>query len=1509
MNNYKLQINNWNSYTNDELKNIDNKYDNTKNNIFITGRLISKLTQKVLIHIINFKPFVYVSFNKKIQDHIQNNKRNKEYIREYFKSLVNGKYNKIITNIKKDIVFVKRKKIMSCDIYNDEDTANEIMVKIFFNNDKQIANFKKYVIFNFNSLLNQYTPVFYDIPEFDITNIMFELHEYNIDCINKFTGINNINSSGVINIYCDKLINDKICTENILELVYDCNNSLNKINNIDVDIIHEFNELYFDIECMQSKYKEYTYPPMPNPEVDDDVIFQISMIYKDIDKKVTKYLLVIDKCDNLKNDDIIKENNVEDTIIIQCKNESKLLNRFAKLVNLLNVDLLIGYNIFGFDIPYMLKRSEILGCDHIFKSMGILKPNTTLNRHKNMNWESSGRGIVKSEYLDIIGILMYDVLIEIKSNHTLKSYTLENVSQIFLKVGKDPLSAIDLFKLYDTKDSKNLSIIGKYCIIDSLRVYDLVKKLNLYITSVFMSIISCTSILMLQIKGQQEKTMSQLFRETYKRNIVIQHSYKPIQSIKYDGAWVGTPMIGMYKYPVLCNDFTSLYPTTIQAYNIDPTTFINDSYKNLYKNINDIINEYNDKYKLNLININDITQFKLINYMQLINHDNKDVKQFYLYLLNLYNNYHIVNKQIDLSNKIKDDDCFICEYTDNHKIDKKYRFIKNKEGLIPSIISKYLKKRKAIKQEMKQIDQNTIKYIIMDKIQWSLKISINSIYGIYGFSKGFLAFIPGAECTTAMSKKNINIVNKYVDDTYNPKYDKIKNSITIVNCSLKLIYDNLKIYPIQINKDDQFSIIDLSKCTKFQINDILGLIKDKCQTKIVYGDSVTGDTPILLKNKNGNIEIKTIESLSQNWEKYNEFKLFDSNRKEKQQSICNFQVWSRNGWTDIKRVIRHKTIKKIYRISTHTGIVDVSEDHSLLNSNNEIIKPNDCIIGKTLLLQSYPDINDHLIVNNTPSLIQKEAFIYGMFYSNGHCNLNYWTVHGKKLNKLKQYLIDLYQHFTDFKISNKSIICDNRYIIDLFKSIFYDKNGYKIIPNNIINGDYLQRLYFLIGLNYQFNIINKGKIGSAHLYYLIHSLGYNINISNDKPDIYHFKDINKKSDKVLNKIKKIIYLRNTDKDEFIYDIETKDGSYQAGIGNIIVKNTDSLYIEVPGATIKDTVEIGNNININTKLILPNPLNFAYEKTCYPMFILSRKKYFYYEYIDGQLIDNDIKDTGSLLTRRTDCKFLKEIYKKVLSMIYDDISFDIVFNYLFDKFLQLLTFQIDYNQLSMNMSMSGVYKSESSFGSTFKRKMKKKGIDILPGTRFNFIYTVNNKKLQGDKAEDIRLYESEKYLYKHIIDYKYYIIKKFANPIDQLLYAKYKMYMLNNKKKNEYSFIQIIINKQNICNEIKELFKPIIKLPISNIYTKHINKSDIISEDNYYICFDKQLKIIDICKQCPKLNLYIKLTLNQLKYAKLNKLNMYIRYVDDTIIIDTDNPNSYLLDNLIKKYYNQFKLIS
>ena len=83
-------------------------------------------------------------------------------------------------------------------------------------------------------------------------------------------------------------------------------------------------------------------------------------------------------------------------------------------------------------------------------------------------------------------------------------------------------------------------------------------------------------------------------------------------------------------------------------------------------------------------------------------------------------------------------------------------------------------------------------------------------------------------------------------------------------------------------------------------------------SKLVYGDSVLGDEPILLKNvKTNMISIKTIETLSNEWETYQNFKPFDNGRNNKQKSKCDdYLVWSNGKWTKIKKVIRHKTKKE-----------------------------------------------------------------------------------------------------------------------------------------------------------------------------------------------------------------------------------------------------------------------------------------------------------------------------------------------------------------------------------------------------------------------------------------------------------------------------------------------------------------------------------------------------------------------------------------------------------------------
>ena len=52
----------------------------------------------------------------------------------------------------------------------------------------------------------------------------------------------------------------------------------------------------------------------------------------------------------------------------------------------------------------------------------------------------------------------------------------------------------------------------------------------------------------------------------------------------------------------------------------------------------------------------------------------------------------------------------------------------------------------------------------------------------------------------------------------------------------------------------------------------------------------------------------------------------------------NFQIWTSNGWQDIKKIVRHKIDKNIYRIRTKHAVVDVTEDHSLIGVDREITK-------------------------------------------------------------------------------------------------------------------------------------------------------------------------------------------------------------------------------------------------------------------------------------------------------------------------------------------------------------------------------------------------------------------------------------------------------------------------------------------------------------------------------------------------------------------------------------------
>ena len=414
-------------------------------------------------------------------------------------------------------------------------------------------------------------------------------------------------------------------------------------------------------------------------------------------------------------------------------------------------------------------------------------------------------------------------------------------------------------------------------------------------------------------------------------------------------------------------------------------------------------------------------------------------------------------------------------------------------------------------------------------------------------------------------------------------------------------------------------------------------------------DSVTGDTPLLLKNNNNLLEIKTIDEI-------NNSKWIDYNTKE--ESTSDYKIWTDQGWTTIKRVIRHKVNKRIFRVLTHTGIVDVTEDHSLIKENNEEISPKDIQVNDTLL-HSFPnflkekydfeeikklDIRElykyaselkiqyynlknkkellneiekilkieNIKLNENFNISEDEAYVMGLFWADGSCGIYKWQTTQKranrpraytfnktsynwaivntnieylnkakeKLNKLYDYEITIVSCDSSKNINSKSQVykliinggIKTLDIVEKYRQLFYDNNKKKKIPVEILNSPYDIRKNFLQGYydgdglkscdldrNCTFDI--DGKIGAHGIFLLCKSLGYevSINLNIKKPKVHTLIITKGYQQDNPNRVKKIFDLGVTE--QYVYDLETENHHFQAGVGQIVVHNTDGSHIK------------------------------------------------------------------------------------------------------------------------------------------------------------------------------------------------------------------------------------------------------------------------------------------------------------------------------------------------------------
>lgn len=485
------------------------EYDDRNNyNIMLYGRTIDN--DSIAIKVMNFRPYIYIYVN------IKNcTKEDYEEINEENIDLIDKIINKIIDNNKKsqegknnrykdDEIEFKLEIVEKIKLYGFTDNKLDKFIKISFSSYKNCKKIINMIKCQNKSNDYEFTHEYTDGITSHRKKFLFELYEADIPPIFRFMHEKEVYPCGWIKIdkYEEKK-NDKILTKEMIETDYtningDKNN--NKISKIKI--------CSFDIECTSHDENMF-----PKAIIKEDTIIQIGLVFNIFGENNFKnYIVTLDSCSE-----------IENTIVISVETEIELLEKFVEIIQKEDPDILVGYNIFGFDMAYIYDRAilvennfsdEALKCyikdiyefnidnvaineslDSYIKSKSFndeikkaekIKFSRPPPKFKNFNkfrnkyksnilklsryinypskfcenvLSSSALGYNEIKFIETIGRVQIDLYKVITKDYKLPSYKLDSVAEYFIKGSISNITKDEVKKCYILK-AKNLTNVS-----------------------------------------------------------------------------------------------------------------------------------------------------------------------------------------------------------------------------------------------------------------------------------------------------------------------------------------------------------------------------------------------------------------------------------------------------------------------------------------------------------------------------------------------------------------------------------------------------------------------------------------------------------------------------------------------------------------------------------------------------------------------------------------------------------------------------------------------------------------------------------------------------------------------------------------------------------------------------------------------------------------------------------------------------------------------------------------
>jgi DNA polymerase delta subunit 1 len=368
--------------------------------------------------------------------------------------------------------------------------------------------------------------------------------------------------------------------------------------------------------------------------------------------------------------------------------ERAMLQRFAEYIrDELDPDIITGWNIFGFDLEYMYTRSVVAGCPPDAFVWGRLNDVSVELVTKNLSSSALGSNTLKM--VPMVGRYVFDMFQDVKREHKLESYSLNNVSRVFLGDQKIDMPVREIFQRFHEGDPVKLGEVAEYCLKDTELPHRIAEHLCMLPNLLEMAKATWVPLSYLSERGQQIKVFSQVCRKARLLGFMV-----PTMRVdrnappedQYQGATVLEAQTGAYYGPVTALDFASLYPSIMRAHNLCYSTLVMD------------------KRYLDLPGVT-------------------------------YETYgpHV--------------------------------FVQGVPSLLPEILNELAAFRKKAKRDMAAAEGTPLEAVYNGR-QLAYKISMNSVYGFTGASKGMLPLLAIASTVTFRGRQMIDETKTYVEEHF-----------------------------------------------------------------------------------------------------------------------------------------------------------------------------------------------------------------------------------------------------------------------------------------------------------------------------------------------------------------------------------------------------------------------------------------------------------------------------------------------------------------------------------------------------------------------------------------------------------------------------------------------------------------------------------------------------------------------------------------------------------------------